>query len=107
MQFCVLDRFRLFQYASMTKMCYFTQLTSNHISQLLQQHGDFDDVNSWPVIGQFSSIGSLGSDQSNWLCSEWLKSLSTCKDETSSNGPNLHLVSSFVSHKVLIARYWS
>lgn len=32
----------------------------------------------WPVIGQFSSIGSLGADESKWLCNEWLSSLSSC-----------------------------
>ncbi|XP_028398531.1 tyrosyl-DNA phosphodiesterase 1-like isoform X2 [Dendronephthya gigantea] len=64
------------------------------LRKLLQQYGEFDDVNSWPVIGQFSSIGSLGPDKSNWLCSEWLKSLSTSKNEASStrHSPNLHLV---------------
>ena len=31
----------------------------------------------WPVIGQFSSIGSLGADKHKWLCSEWLTSLSS------------------------------
>uniref|UniRef100_A0A8C4VQS6 Tyrosyl-DNA phosphodiesterase 1 n=1 Tax=Gopherus evgoodei TaxID=1825980 RepID=A0A8C4VQS6_9SAUR len=30
---------------------------------------------SWPVIGQFSSIGSMGADQSKWLCSEFRESL--------------------------------
>ncbi|XP_074854861.1 tyrosyl-DNA phosphodiesterase 1 [Carettochelys insculpta] len=30
---------------------------------------------SWPVIGQFSSIGSMGADQSKWLCSEFQESL--------------------------------
>ncbi|XP_076777540.1 tyrosyl-DNA phosphodiesterase 1 isoform X2 [Arvicanthis niloticus] len=30
---------------------------------------------SWPVVGQFSSIGSLGPDESKWLCSEFKESL--------------------------------
>ncbi|NXE48092.1 TYDP1 phosphodiesterase, partial [Casuarius casuarius] len=30
---------------------------------------------SWPVIGQFSSIGSMGADGSKWLCSEFQESL--------------------------------
>lgn len=30
---------------------------------------------SWPVVGQFSSIGSLGADGSKWLCSEFQESL--------------------------------
>ena len=33
----------------------------------------------WPVIGQFSSIGSLGPTSSHWLTSEWLTSLSTTR----------------------------
>ncbi|KAM7165475.1 tyrosyl-DNA phosphodiesterase 1 isoform 3-T5 [Macrochelys suwanniensis] len=32
---------------------------------------------SWPVIGQFSSIGSMGPDQSKWLCSQFQESLVT------------------------------
>ena len=31
---------------------------------------------SWPIVGQFSSIGSLGLSDDKWLCSEWLTSLS-------------------------------
>lgn len=31
----------------------------------------------WPVIGQFSSIGSLGPGSQSWLTSEWLHSLAT------------------------------
>ena len=33
---------------------------------------------NWPVIGQFSSIGSLGTSPDKWLCGEWLTSLSAC-----------------------------
>ncbi|XP_073494314.1 tyrosyl-DNA phosphodiesterase 1 [Phyllobates terribilis] len=32
---------------------------------------------SWPVIGQFSSIGSMGADQSKWLHSEFSESMKT------------------------------
>ncbi|XP_072895465.1 tyrosyl-DNA phosphodiesterase 1 [Hemitrygon akajei] len=32
---------------------------------------------SWPLIGQFSSIGSLGGDGTKWLCSEFKQSLAT------------------------------
>ncbi|RMX36701.1 hypothetical protein pdam_00015830, partial [Pocillopora damicornis] len=50
------------------------------LRKVLHQHGpSSDDISSkWPVIGQFSSIGSLGNDKDRWLCSEWLQSLSTC-----------------------------
>nr|XP_006122402.1 tyrosyl-DNA phosphodiesterase 1 isoform X1 [Pelodiscus sinensis]XP_006122403.1 tyrosyl-DNA phosphodiesterase 1 isoform X1 [Pelodiscus sinensis]XP_014428746.1 tyrosyl-DNA phosphodiesterase 1 isoform X1 [Pelodiscus sinensis] len=37
---------------------------------------------SWPVIGQFSSIGSMGADQSKWLCSEFQESLVTLGSNT-------------------------
>lgn len=39
------------------------------------------NVSGWPVIGQFSSIGSLGMHKDKWLCSEWLKSMSSSKVE--------------------------
>ena len=34
-------------------------------------------VRNWPVIGQFSSIGSLGATKENWLCTEFLQSFAT------------------------------
>ena len=33
---------------------------------------------NWPVIGQFSSIGSLGPSPDKWLCGELLTSLAAC-----------------------------
>ena len=48
------------------------------------------------MIGQFSSIGSLGNDKDRWLCSEWLQSLSTCSGNMMSSPP-LHLVSMFLN----------
>lgn len=61
--------------------------------KVLHQHGpSSDDVSSkWPVIGQFSSIGSLGNDKDRWLCAEWLQSLATCSGNIMSR-PALHLV---------------
>jgi hypothetical protein len=51
----------------------------------------------WPVIGQFSSIGSLGPASHSWLCSEWLLSLSSVVKKTGLASmhkyPNLQLVS--------------
>ncbi|XP_067894350.1 tyrosyl-DNA phosphodiesterase 1 [Heterodontus francisci] len=35
------------------------------------------NLDSWPLIAQFSSIGSLGADETKWLCSEFRESLST------------------------------
>nr|CAB3266878.1 tyrosyl-DNA phosphodiesterase 1-like [Phallusia mammillata] len=34
---------------------------------------------TWPVIGQFSSIGSLGPNKDKWVCGEWLTSMSACQ----------------------------
>lgn len=50
------------------------------LRKTLQGHGPMHDtVKSWPVIGQFSSIGSMGPNAESWLCGEWLQSLSTTK----------------------------
>ncbi|XP_062974016.1 tyrosyl-DNA phosphodiesterase 1 [Elgaria multicarinata webbii] len=46
------------------------KLLKEHATQVTDQH-------SWPVIGQFSSIGSMGADQSKWLCSEFRDSLAS------------------------------
>lgn len=64
---------------------------------LLEDIGpDLSNVDgSWPVIGQFSSIGSLGVDESKWLCREWLQSLSSGRKKLNrdkSNVPSLKLV---------------
>ncbi|XP_046847877.1 tyrosyl-DNA phosphodiesterase 1-like isoform X2 [Xenia sp. Carnegie-2017] len=63
------------------------------LRKLLQENGDFDDIQSWPVIGQFSSIGSLGKDTSSWLCGEWMESLTTTiKSKRLSSSSTLHLI---------------
>uniref|UniRef100_A0A670YDB8 Tyrosyl-DNA phosphodiesterase 1 n=1 Tax=Pseudonaja textilis TaxID=8673 RepID=A0A670YDB8_PSETE len=52
------------------------------------------DQNSWPIIGQFSSIGSMGVDQSKWLCSEFRESLGSLGSNLK-NPPNqipIHLI---------------
>ena len=69
------------------------------ILQVLQVVGPtVEDVANWPVIGQFSSIGSLGAQPELWLCGEWYTSLSSAKDGGTSMGGNrdkLKLVSVF------------
>ncbi|XP_053111625.1 tyrosyl-DNA phosphodiesterase 1 isoform X2 [Hemicordylus capensis] len=46
------------------------------LRKLLKEHTTrVPDQDLWPVIGQFSSIGSMGADQSKWLCSEFRDSL--------------------------------
>ncbi|XP_033639145.1 tyrosyl-DNA phosphodiesterase 1-like [Asterias rubens] len=50
------------------------------LRQVLKDRGPKEsDVKSWPVIGQFSSVGSLGPDKDKWLCSEWLQSMAQCR----------------------------
>ncbi|XP_056402112.1 tyrosyl-DNA phosphodiesterase 1 isoform X2 [Hyla sarda] len=44
---------------------------------LREKCGPIAGVESWPVIGQFSSIGSMGTDQSKWLHSEFSESMKT------------------------------
>ena len=72
---------------------------SLYFTKVLQNHGPSSSTvtKDWPVVGQFSSIGSLGPSSSNWLTSEWLSSLATCRGKTllESRGrpPQLQLVS--------------
>ncbi|KAM9294161.1 tyrosyl-DNA phosphodiesterase 1 [Gastrophryne carolinensis] len=48
------------------------------LRKLLREKGsDLAGIESWPVIGQFSSIGSMGTDQTKWLHSEFGQSLKT------------------------------
>lgn len=48
------------------------------LRKLLKEHATHvPDEDSWPLIGQFSSIGSMGADQSKWLCTEFRSSLGT------------------------------
>lgn len=53
-------------------------------------------VAGWPVIGQFSSIGSLGASADVWLCGEWLASISAVRSGrellNASAKPQLQLV---------------
>ncbi|XP_025935218.1 tyrosyl-DNA phosphodiesterase 1 isoform X8 [Apteryx rowi] len=46
------------------------------LRKLLKEHASSVPAQeSWPVVGQFSSIGSMGVDESKWLCSEFQESL--------------------------------
>ncbi|XP_038045909.1 tyrosyl-DNA phosphodiesterase 1-like [Patiria miniata] len=50
------------------------------LRKVLKERGPSEaNVKGWPVIGQFSSVGSLGPDKDKWLCGEWLQSLSQCE----------------------------
>ncbi|XP_071413789.1 tyrosyl-DNA phosphodiesterase 1 isoform X2 [Pithys albifrons albifrons] len=46
------------------------------LRKLLRDHAlPIPAQESWPLVGQFSSIGSMGADGSKWLCSEFQESL--------------------------------
>ncbi|XP_074764629.1 tyrosyl-DNA phosphodiesterase 1 isoform X1 [Athene noctua] len=46
------------------------------LRKLLKEHASSIPAQElWPVVGQFSSIGSMGADGSKWLCSEFQESL--------------------------------
>ncbi|NXM31950.1 TYDP1 phosphodiesterase, partial [Oxyruncus cristatus] len=46
------------------------------LRKLLKEHAlSIPAQESWPLVGQFSSIGSMGADGSKWLCSEFQESL--------------------------------
>ena len=56
----------------------------------------------WPVIGQFSSIGSLGASADMWLRGEWLDSMSAVRSArdllSACAKPPLQLVIHIVFH---------
>ncbi|XP_064622504.1 tyrosyl-DNA phosphodiesterase 1-like [Lineus longissimus] len=64
------------------------------LRQVLQRKGPQSrDVHGWPVVGQFSSIGSMGANKENWLCGEWLQSLGAGQgDSTGLGHPKLQLI---------------
>ncbi|KAM6202887.1 tyrosyl-DNA phosphodiesterase 1 [Rhynchocyon petersi] len=66
------------------------------LRKLLREHASpKPNAESWPVVGQFSSIGSMGSDESKWLCSEFKESLVTLGKESRALGKSaapLHLI---------------
>ena len=71
-----------------SKASFFSFVLSNSISfQLLSNQGPSSShmTSDWPVIGQFSSIGSLGTEPNKWLTSEWLQSFSQCRKSSTGN----------------------
>ncbi|XP_008582055.1 PREDICTED: tyrosyl-DNA phosphodiesterase 1 [Galeopterus variegatus] len=66
------------------------------LRKLLKEHASFiPNAESWPIVGQFSSIGSLGTDESKWLCSEFKESLLPLGKESKTAGKSvvpLHLI---------------
>lgn len=66
------------------------------LRKLLQAHAPSTPKGEcWPIVGQFSSIGSLGPDESKWLCSEFKDSLLALREEGRPPGKSavpLHLI---------------
>lgn len=66
------------------------------LRKLLKEHtSSVPQAESWPIVGQFSSIGSLGADESKWLCSEFKESLLTLGQASRTAGKStvpLHLI---------------
>ncbi|XP_057588413.1 tyrosyl-DNA phosphodiesterase 1 isoform X2 [Hippopotamus amphibius kiboko] len=65
------------------------------LRKLLKEHTpSIPKAESWPIVGQFSSIGSMGADKSKWLCSEFKESLVTLGKESRTPGSAvpLHLI---------------
>ncbi|TTE07143.1 Tyrosyl-DNA phosphodiesterase 1 [Bagarius yarrelli] len=48
------------------------------LRKLLSEHSHpIQNAESWPVIGQFSSIGSMGLDKTKWLSAEFQRTMTT------------------------------
>ncbi|XP_072478922.1 tyrosyl-DNA phosphodiesterase 1 isoform X3 [Notamacropus eugenii] len=66
------------------------------LRKLLKEHTSLvPEQQSWPIIGQFSSIGSLGADESKWLCAEFKDSLvilGNCGKTQGQHDAPLHLI---------------
>ncbi|XP_057398017.1 tyrosyl-DNA phosphodiesterase 1-like isoform X2 [Balaenoptera acutorostrata] len=65
------------------------------LRKLLKEHASsIPKAESWPIVGQFSSVGSMGADESKWLCSEFKESLVTPGKESRTPGSAvpLHLI---------------
>ncbi|XP_033962196.1 tyrosyl-DNA phosphodiesterase 1 [Pseudochaenichthys georgianus] len=63
------------------------------LRKLLYEHTEpISGEERWPVIGQFSSIGSLGVDQTKWLTGEFQRTMTTLGKSSIRSAPPLHLV---------------
>ncbi|XP_014446888.1 tyrosyl-DNA phosphodiesterase 1 [Tupaia chinensis] len=66
------------------------------LRKLLREHASSTPkTEPWPLVGQFSSIGFLGADESKWLCSEFKESLLTLGRDSKIPGKStvpLHLI---------------
>ncbi|XP_077941017.1 tyrosyl-DNA phosphodiesterase 1 isoform X1 [Gasterosteus aculeatus] len=63
------------------------------LRKLLLAHTDpVPGEERWPVIGQFSSIGSMGLDKTKWLTGEFQRTMTTLGKSSLRPDPPLHLV---------------
>ncbi|CAL8352121.1 unnamed protein product [Merluccius merluccius] len=63
------------------------------LRKLLYDHAiPVPDDEIWPVIGQFSSIGSMGLDKTKWLAGEFQRTLTTLGKSSLRQDPPIHLV---------------
>uniref|UniRef100_A0A8C3A7G6 Tyrosyl-DNA phosphodiesterase 1 n=1 Tax=Cyclopterus lumpus TaxID=8103 RepID=A0A8C3A7G6_CYCLU len=63
------------------------------LRKLLYDHADpVPGEERWPVIGQFSSIGSMGLDKTKWLTGEFQRTMTTLGKSSLRSDPPMHLV---------------
>uniref|UniRef100_H3D2X3 Tyrosyl-DNA phosphodiesterase 1 n=2 Tax=Tetraodon nigroviridis TaxID=99883 RepID=H3D2X3_TETNG len=63
------------------------------LRKLLREHTETPaGQDRWPVVGQFSSIGSMGLDKSKWLAGEFQHTLSTLGQSSARSDPPLLLL---------------
>ncbi|KAM3625455.1 uncharacterized protein V6R79_012432 [Siganus canaliculatus] len=63
------------------------------LRKLLYEHTDqIPEDEEWPVIGQFSSIGSMGLDKTKWLAGEFQRTLTTLGKSSLRSDPPVHLL---------------
>lgn len=63
------------------------------LRKLLYDHTEpISGEERWPVIGQFSSIGSMGPDKTKWLAGEFQRTLTTLGKSSLRLDPPMHLL---------------
>uniref|UniRef100_A0AAV2LLM8 Tyrosyl-DNA phosphodiesterase 1 n=1 Tax=Knipowitschia caucasica TaxID=637954 RepID=A0AAV2LLM8_KNICA len=63
------------------------------LRKLLYDHSEsIPDEGRWPVVCQFSSIGSMGIDKTKWLAAEFQRTLTTLGKSSVRSDPPLHLL---------------
>ncbi|XP_058484791.1 tyrosyl-DNA phosphodiesterase 1 [Solea solea] len=63
------------------------------LRKLLYEHTEpIPGEERWPVIGQFSSIGSMGLDKTKWLTGEFQRTMTTLGKSSLRSDPPMHLL---------------